>query len=99
MTWRMVKFSNTLFIIYLSGRCFSFLEIKIFCYNNPNEHDDDDGHLIKLIMYSHIGLRCILYRYLPPSYLGYSVSTFSTTCFPKLQTLVEHWMVMFSVLS
>ena len=61
MTWRMVKFSKTLFIMYLSGRCFSFLEIKIFCYENPDEHAAaDDAHLIKLIMYSHMGLRCIL---------------------------------------
>jgi hypothetical protein len=32
-------------------------------------------------------------------YLAYSVSTFSTTCLPKLQTLVEHWITMFSELS
>ena len=57
MTWRMVKFSNTLFIIYLSGRCFSFLEIKIICYKDPDDDDGADGYLIKLIMYSHIGLR------------------------------------------
>jgi hypothetical protein len=144
----MVKFSRTLFIMYFSGRCFSFR--------------------MKLIMYSHIGDRCSLYRNRPPSnlqkwgtmydlagwgrkgkvlskdmgncsipsmlleysdgslslgvaafpylyrnraeicqslfsvhcvYLAYSVSTFSTTCLPKLQTLVEHWIVMFSELS
>ena len=113
----MVKFSRTEFIMYFSGSCFSFK--------------------MKLIMYSHMGDRCNLYRNLPPSnlysvhlwinvhtryhvhilfvctymcvcicvcvcrivYLAYSVSTFSTTCFPKLQTLVEHWIVMFSVLS
>ena len=35
----------------------------------------------------------------PLLYLAYSVSTFSTTCLPKLQTLVEHWITMFSELS
>ncbi len=48
-TWRMVKFSSTLFIMYFSGRCFSLR--------------------MKLIMYSHIGDRCSLYRNRPPSNL------------------------------
>lgn len=54
---------------------------------------------MKLIMYSHMGLRWILYTKRPFSYLAYSVSTFSTTCLPKEHTLVEHVMVMFSLLS
>ena len=33
------------------------------------------------------------------THFGYSVSSFSTTCLPKEQTLVEHWSVMFSLLS
>ena len=44
LTCRMVKFSNTLFIMYFSGRCFNLW--------------------IKLIIYSHIGERWILYTYL-----------------------------------
>lgn len=54
---------------------------------------------MKLIMYSHMGERWILYTNRPFSKRAYSVSTFSTTCLPKEQTLVEHVMVMFSGLS
>ena len=35
----------------------------------------------------------------PFSNLAYSVSSFSTTCLPKLHTLVEQWRGMFSLLS
>ena len=48
-TCKIVKFSSTLFIMYFSGKCFSFK--------------------MKLIMYSHIGDLCSLYRNLPPSNL------------------------------
>ena len=54
---------------------------------------------IKLIMYSHIGDRAILYKNLPFCKVAYSVSNFSTTCLPKLQTLVDTCIVMFSLLS
>lgn len=75
----MVKFSNTLFIMYFSGRCFNLC--------------------MKLIMYSHIGDRCIRYTNRPFSSRGYSVSTFSTTCLPNEQTLVEQEIATFSLLS
>jgi len=54
---------------------------------------------MKLIMYSHIGERCMRYTKRPFSNLAYSVSTFSTTCLPNEHTLVEHVIVMFSLLS
>lgn len=54
---------------------------------------------MKLIMYSHMGERWIRYTKRPFSNLAYSVSTFSTTCLPNEHTLVEHVMVMFSLLS
>lgn len=54
---------------------------------------------MKLIMYSHMGDRCILYTNRPFSSRGYSVSTFSTTCLPNEQTLVEHEIATFSLLS
>lgn len=54
---------------------------------------------IKLIIYSHMGERWMRYTKRPFSNLAYSVSTFSTTCLPNEHTLVEHVMVMFSLLS
>lgn len=54
---------------------------------------------MKLIMYSHMGERWMRYTKRPFSNLAYSVSTFSTTCLPNEHTLVEHVMVMFSLLS
>lgn len=105
-TCRIVKFSKTLFIIYFSGRCFS-LWIKLIMYSHMGERwMRYTKRPFSSRAYSVWGQRthgACWFLSLPPSLHtllpcppAWLTSTFSTTCLPKEQTLVETLMVILS---
>ena len=155
-TWRIVKFSSTLFIMYFSGKHLS-LWTKLIMYSHMGDRrmqykkrpfskrgysvwkkavvktewigsiscvqqnsycqtSNISHNLIgnKLVDHSDVaGALPVGAEFLGEIWSWYKrgtnngkqmanetpTSTFSTTCLPKEQTLVEHWIVMFSELS